>query len=117
MKIIPRRNFCICERLREKLETTGTGLVLPNEEGKDNYARYKIIYASEESEYRFGRKYARDISGEPIRDKDDNTIMFDGGFKVGDIVMCRQDYENKITLDGKKLYLLDAAYFSVLIEE
>lgn len=117
MKIIPKRNFCVCERLKESVVTTGAGLVLPKDEGKSNYARYKILYASEESEYRYGERRARTLDGENIYDDAGDQIKFVSGFKVGDIILCQEDYENKITLDGKKLYLLDSAYFSVLLEE
>lgn len=88
MIITPRRNFALCEKVKTIDERTKTGIVLPGEEGSDKFAFYKILKISEESEWKF---------------------------ELGDRVLCQQDYENKITIDGKKLYMLDTAYFIAVV--
>lgn len=90
MKIQPKRNMYLCQRLKQTEEKTDSGLILTGKEGESRYVQYKILYASDESEYNFA---------------------------VDDIVLCQVEYENNVTLDGKKMALLDAAYFSILLGE
>ncbi len=90
MRITPKRNMTLCRKLKETEQATDSGLIMTGEEGNSKYAQYEILHNSDESDY---------------------------NFHVGDVVLCQREYENSVTLDGKKMYLLDAAYFSVLIGE